>query len=278
MIQLEYIWHDGFRLRRPGEWCVVFDWWRDPRCGDEGSVPGWVAALPPDEALYVVVSHHHKDHLNPDVFDWFTVHPSTRYIISRDVERHCRHRFNPAGRWRGHKVPPELVAVLRPGESRNYPDGRGGEMGVTVHAYGSTDIGNSYVLELPRGESGAPLSVMHGGDLNAWIWLDESTPGEVRDALGRYESILAGISERWPSLDVVMFDVDSRIGREYWTGARMLLERVDVGTFLPMHFGLGTPEEQALHARDARDFGAYAPPGRRTQYIALQSPGDVWQF
>lgn len=276
MILLQYIWHDCFTVIRPDEWMIVFDYWKDPRRVSPGARPPFLDSLKPGMRLYVVVSHHHKDHFNPEIFDWIQNHAETYYILSKDTARHARHRLNPASLWKGPKVPEERVSVIHPGETVTLPD-------LSIRAFGSTDIGNSYVVttkDIPAkdiGKTQLPQTILHAGDLNAWLWLEESTPGEVQDMLNRYTAILSEIAEAYPSLDIALFPVDSRIGCQYWTGARMLLEQIEVGTFLPMHFGLGeTREEQRRHQADARAFDLYAPTGRSTQYIALGAPGDAW--
>ncbi len=45
----------------------------------------------------------------------------------------------------------------------------------------------------------------------------------------------------------------------------------DVAHFFPMHFGLGTPEEQMKYQLDAADVENYANP-ERGEYICLQTP------
>ncbi len=275
MLILRYIHHDAFLLQSTDGFAIAFDYWLDPA--------GILPALPADTRLYFVVSHHHKDHFDPRIFDLLRAYPQARYILSKDTARHVRHRLDPASHYQGEKIPPERVTVLRPGESSDLHDFR-------IQAFASTDIGNSYVVTLPgqspynspmwARQADSTISILHAGDLNAWLWLDESTPGEVKDMLNRYQKILADIARAYPALDVAMFPVDSRIGREYWTGARLLLEQIAVGTLLPMHFGLGdTPAAQARYRADALDlrqmgFAAW-PRKAPTRYVALTAPGDL---
>ncbi len=261
MIRLEYIYHDGFILSLPGERAIVFDYWQDPRGGERIA-----SLLRSGMKVYVVVSHHHKDHFVPAIFSWWSLPGAdVHYVISEDVFRHQRHRLSAASSYKGEKVPSERLTVLRPGES--WEDG-----GLKIEAFGSTDIGNSYVVtDIVSG-----FAALHAGDLNAWLWLDESTPEEVRDMMSRFEEILGRISAAYPRLDLALFPVDSRIGREYWTGARRLLEEVDVKVFVPMHFVLGDTEaERKRLAADALRFSDYAPAGGHTLYCGLTAPGDA---
>ena len=39
-----------------------------------------------------------------------------------------------------------------------------------------------------------------------------------------------------PSVDVAMFPVDNRIGKDYMRGAEQFVERIKTAIFVPMHF------------------------------------------
>ncbi|MDE7160728.1 MAG: hypothetical protein K2O24_07810 [Muribaculaceae bacterium] len=260
MIECEYVFHDGFILRRDGEWAVVFDYWKDP-LGAERIETLVRSGVP----VYVVVSHHHKDHFVPAIFDWCALPcADVHYVISADVFKFCRHRLNPNTLYQGVRVPEQRITVIRPGDTVQLG-------GLTVEAFGSTDLGNSYVIT----ERSSGFTAMHAGDLNDWLWLDESTPEEVADMEGRFRKILRDISGAHPRLDLALFPVDSRIGRRYWSGAAQLLEAIDVKMFVPMHFGLGdTPEESARLVGDALRFAEYVPPSSRALCCGLTATGD----
>lgn len=261
-MRLTYIYHDCFVLET-SQAVVVFDYWRDPAGTARGELPGFFASLPVEVPVYVMVSHHHKDHYSRDIFEWDRLRAGIHYILSRDTARSARPYISADSHYAGHKVAAAQVTVLRPGERAVLP-------GLKVYAYGSTDTGNSWVVE-----SGG-LSAMHAGDLNAWIWKDESTEAEVRKALGDYRAVLRAVAADWPRLDVCMFPVDSRIGTDYWTGAALLVRAIEVGVFFPMHFELGeSTEEVKQRHRDAADFGAYANQ-ERGEYVMLGNGGCYW--
>ena len=164
--RLTYIYHDGFLLQTP-EVNVVFDYWKDP----ESAEPRFLQTLETKKPLYVLVSHHHKDHFNPEIFQWSDRFDDIHYIISRDTFRAARHFINPGSLYHGLKrVDPDKVVALAPGEV--YRDKH-----IRVEAFGSTDIGNSYLLQT------GGKTIFHAGDLNAWVWKDESTPQEIEEAL-----------------------------------------------------------------------------------------------
>lgn len=268
MISLTYIHHDCFLLSTPA-FDMVFDCF--------GTMPSRALALieklihnpaAAQRPLYVLVSHHHKDHFSRSIFDWQRMRPATRYIISSDTRRAVAYLLRPASKgstYTGHRPCPGSVSVLRPGES--YDDGT-----VWVRAFGSTDTGNSYLVGLP----GTDFSIFHAGDLNTWIWKDESTPAEVRQAIAEFDAIIKEIAAFSPKIDLAMFPVDSRIGTDYFTGASMFVRLIDVRRFFPMHFCLADDEAGLSRRRaDAVRFDLYANP-LRGEYIGLSSPGDTW--
>lgn len=281
MTEITYIWHDCFMVRRP-ECALVFDYWhdagsdesknQDSGVGVRSPFPRFLDMIDAGKPLYVFVSHSHKDHYNPDVFAWAARFPRIHYVLSRDVWHRCRHIASETSVYAGPKVDRAMITVLEPGAV--HEDGL-----VRVAAFPSTDIGNSYMVEVKR-ERECPVRFFHAGDLNAWIWKDESTEQEVRKAMGDFEACLVPV-EAWldasaadgdgECIDYAFFPVDSRIGTDYFTGAATLLGKVCVRRFFPMHFGLGNEEEQKRYQRDAMRFDLFAN-RERGEYIPLCEP------
>lgn len=242
-IKTVYIWHDCFIIRT-AKAVLVFDFWKDPY--QKGELPNPLMEIDRSLPLYVFVSHGHKDHYNPEIFGWSVFFSDIRYIVSKDVMKRIRHIINPDSSYKGVKVDASQVIAMKPGEV--YVDGV-----IKVHSFASTDIGNSYAVEI------GGYSIFHAGDLNAWIWMDESTDQEVRKALGDYNAVLGSIGKYFTEFDLCFFPVDSRIGTDYFSGARIFLERFRIGTFFPMHYELGEDAETIarLH-RDAAAIDRYA--------------------
>ncbi|MCM1139801.1 MAG: MBL fold metallo-hydrolase [Muribaculum sp.] len=256
MEKLTYIWHDCFVFEND-EVAIVFDYWKDP-LSKPGEMPLFLKNIGIGKRLYVVVSHHHKDHYVKEIFSWSHHFSEVRYILSKDTAKFARHILSPDSLYIGAKPDPSIVTVLKPGES--FSDGF-----ISVEAFGSTDIGNSYAI------NAGGTTLFHAGDLNAWIWKDESTEEEVKLELKKYTDILSDIAAKYPRFDLAMFPVDSRIGTDYFTGARLFVRAIDVAHFFPMHFGLGTPDEQQRYQLNAAAVERYANP-ERGEYICLQSP------
>lgn len=254
-IKTIYIWHDCFVVRT-AKAVLIFDYWKDPyQCG---TLPNPLMYIDKEIPVYVFVSHGHKDHYNPEIFEWSKEFRNIKYIISKDVMKRIKHLITPESSYKGIKVSASSVMTMRPNEV--YEDGT-----LKIHSFSSTDIGNSYAVEL------GGYSIFHAGDLNAWIWKDESTEQEVRKALGDYRSIIIKIEESFKRFDICFFPVDSRIGTDYFTGAKMFLENFEIDNFFPMHYELGEdPASIARLHRDAAAFERYA--SKKCRHYIMSAP------
>lgn len=259
MVKITYIWHDCFVVETDGA-TLVFDYWLDVD-GEARSVPGFIESVSHGKPLYVFVSHGHKDHFSTSVFGWASLVPDIHYVVSRDVMRRIRHIVSPTSVYSGPKVPLSGVTCLGPGEV--WGDGR-----IEVRAFPSTDTGNSYWVRT------GGRTLFHAGDLNAWVWRDESDVREIAKALGDYRACLRDIRDSVgdAAMDYCFFPVDSRIGTGYWEGAAIFVRSFEVRNFFPMHFALGDATERERRRGDAFRFDLYAD-SDRGRYVPLALPG-----
>ena len=206
-MRLVYIYHSGFAIEAGG-FSLLFDYFKD---SDPDPAKGYVHAqlLRRKGPLYVLSSHFHPDHFNPEVLRWQEQKADITYLFSRDILKRKRAKAEDA-------------IYLRKGEQ--YADER-----LRVTACGSTDVGVSFLVALNG------LKIFHAGDLNNWHWSEESTPQEIKAAEGNYLAILRTIRQQFQAVDVAMFPVDPRIGGDFSLGARQFLSAIDVGHFIPMH-------------------------------------------
>lgn len=216
-MELIYLFHSGFALLGRG-YTIIFDYYEDSVSADEGIVHEELLRRP--GRLYVLSSHSHVDHFNPEVLTWKEIRPDIVYIFSKDIYRHRR-------------VPKEAAHWLKKGET--YTD----EL-LTVHAFGSTDIGVSFLVEIEG------KKIFHAGDLNNWHWMDESPEAEWRGYEKNFFHELDFICQSVRAMDVAMFPVDPRLGKEYMRGPRQFVERIRTGLFVPMHFDEAYAAEAAF--------------------------------
>lgn len=198
-MKITFIAHSGFAVEMESA-VLVFDCWKDPA----GVVP---PLFKKEKPVYFFVSHLHGDHFSQRIFDWKD--QTAQYILHRDCVP-C--------------VPVENAHWMDPGgdfETAHF----------SVHMYGSTDAGGSYMIR--TGEK----TIFHAGDLNWWHWAGESD-AENRHARDWYREELSKISEK--EVDAAFFPVDARQAPAREWGVKTFLEQVRVKELLvPMHaFGL----------------------------------------
>lgn len=236
MIKVTYLDHSGFAVTTP-EAVMVFDYYKDPDKKLEK-----VLREAPDADVIFYVSHHHPDHFNTSIFELAQDRRRT-YVLSYDILS---------------KIVPHKglsVAWMSPGDIIEQIPGT-----AKVQAYKSTDAGVAYAITLPDGHV-----IFHAGDLNGWHWGDISTPAESQAAQAQFERIVSRIATEYPSMHVVMFPVDARLGTDFARGASIFLSKIHADYFFPMHFW-GEPQK-------ACDFSSYLPAGCKTVCHCLDRPG-----
>ena len=233
-MKITYLYHSGFAIE--GETFVLI---LDYYTGAENIIAGLLASRIP---LYVLVTHSHADHFNPDILTWKDKHPDIHYIFSSELYRRVG----------------DLPDVTYLKTLEDYHDDR-----LNIRAFGSTDTGGSFLIESDG------IKVFHAGDLNNWHWKDESTPQEVRQADSDYLHELGVLAKYAPSVDVVMFPVDARMGTDYMLGAVQFIEEIQVKVFIPMHFTAHPEAVMAFREEAAK---------RNVQFVPLMETGEGIEF
>ncbi|MCP9611873.1 MBL fold metallo-hydrolase [Coprobacter tertius] len=202
-MKITYIYHSGFTIETETV-LVVIDFYKDPA----SIVPGLLSSA--FKPVYVLSTHFHSDHFNPEIFEWKELRPDIHYILSHDIKKHRR-------------IVSDGITFLKKGDI--YSDDL-----IDIKAFGSTDSGDSFWIR--NGQQ----SVFHAGDLNDWHWNEESSLQEVKEARNAFKAELADIVKDVQAFDVAFFPVDPRMGKDYALGAEEFLDTIKVGVFIPMHF------------------------------------------
>lgn len=232
-MQLTYIYHSGFVLS--GAHCtLIMDYFLDT---DDQFVERNLPTFP--GRLYVLVSHWHPDHFNPQIMQWKRIRPDIQYIFSKDI---LRKRL----------VHAEEASFLIKGQVWE-------DAFIRVQAFGSTDVGVSFLVEAEG------RKIFHAGDLNNWHWSEESTPEEISVCERHFLKEVDLLQQTTRRLDLAMFPVDPRQGKEYMLGAEQFVDRIQTRFFAPMHF------EEAYE--DANAFRAYAEK-TGAHFIAWHAKGE----
>ena len=240
-MRVTYIYHSCYLIEF-GSFSVIFDYYKDvPR--DDGT--GWVNdyLLGKEEDLYVLCTHSHSDHFNPEILTWKEQKKNITYIFS--------HELHSSGK--GAVVD---AVYLRKGEL--FRDHR-----IRVKAFGSTDEGGSFLLEWNN------CRIFHAGDLNNWHWNEEVGKEEALTNENNFLCELELLAEQSDKLDLVMFPVDPRLGKDYMRGAEQFVTRIQTRYFLPMHFGEQYEKANSFSMVAERNGAIYLPLTRPGQSYEL---------
>jgi L-ascorbate metabolism protein UlaG (beta-lactamase superfamily) len=225
-MKVTYIYHSCY-LIESAEFSVLIDFYRDT-IREDGTF--WIKdyLLGKNETLYVLSSHSHSDHFNPEILTWKSGKKNIHYIFSKEI----------------------LDSGNTKAENACYLDKfcTFADENLKVQAFGSTDIGHSFVLHLEE------KIVFHAGDLNNWHWAEEVPAEESLSYENSFLCELKLLAEREPHLYLAMFPVDPRLGADYMRGAQQFVSQIQTDYFLPMHFGNNFDKANAF-APIAKQFG-----------------------
>lgn len=236
-MELVYIYHSGFAIQGK-DFSILIDYYKD--------TPGkWVQdeLINRPGRLYVLASHSHADHFNPEILQWRNQRPDIQYLFSEDIREEGKACYHDA-------------AFLKKGESWN-------DDLLRVKAFGSTDLGISFLLNTDN------RKIFHAGDLNNWHWAEESTPEEIEEAETNYLRELETLAQETDHLNLALFPIDPRLGNDYAKGARQFLRRIHTDIMAPMHFW---EKYDAAHA--------FLPEAERwnSRFISWTHPGESITF
>ncbi len=201
-MNVTYIHHSSFLIET--ERCYyLFDYFR-------GSIP----ALNPSKPVLVLASHKHHDHYQKIVFsilkDMGMQHIYA--VLSRDI---------PSGA-RPEDVPCMLVSS---GKYYELPQGQ------TLLTFRSTDLGVAFLIR-----DGKEL-FYHAGDLNDWVWTEESAD-DNRQMTVKYREQIDLLAQELDgrTLDAAFVVLDPRQEQDYDRGMLYFLQHIPCDCVYPMHY------------------------------------------
>lgn len=195
-VDLYFLHHSGFMLELE-TMILVFDYYLDPLKRLEDRLEKT------DKPVYFFVSHVHGDHFNRAIRKFEK--RASGYFLHRD----CHLAL----------ADDSLLHEMDVGETVN-------EGPLSVHMYGSTDAGGSYMVEAEG------LTIFHAGDLNWWHWAGEGD-SENREARDWFFRELSCIKEK--EVDIAMLPVDARQQAAREWGVKAYLSHFSAGLLIPMH-------------------------------------------
>lgn len=185
--------------------------------------------------IFVLASHNHGDHYDPDVFPVLKAYGMEKIypVLSEDIRA-------PLGKG----MDEEILQVAAGNEYEL-------ALGQKLTTFKSTDEGVAFLIE----DSGQ--WIYHAGDLNDWVWEGESEAyneqmtrdyREQMDKLAEKMSAgefggeklgaekLAGETPDGREIDVAFVVLDPRQEKDYDRGMCYFLEKVPVKQVYPMHY------------------------------------------
>jgi L-ascorbate metabolism protein UlaG (beta-lactamase superfamily) len=201
-MKVRYVGHSGFLV----EWRACY-WLFDYYFGK-------LPELDAGKRVFVLASHKHGDHWNPRVLEFRHEHPDVHYMLSSDIQL-------PKEDWVS-----KVVTRLEPDGQYELRDGDGQTILLTTLR--STDEGVAFLLDY------LGKSVYHAGDLNLWVWKEESEQYN-KEMKASFDEQMARLKDI--VIDVAFVPLDPRQEEYYYLGLEALLERAKVKRVFPMHFG-----------------------------------------
>ena len=198
-MKVTYIHHSGF-LVETDRFYYLFDY-------ETGRLP----QLEGDKPIFVLSSHGHGDHYNPEVFPLLKEMGmrKIRAVVSEDIEA------------------PEAVDSLQVAPGRDYC--LGNQQMLTTFA--STDLGVAFLIRDQE------EWIYHAGDLNDWVWEEESEAYN-RQMTRAYRRQIRLLSEKLGDrrIDTAFVVLDPRQETDYDRGMCFFLENVCAKRVYPMHY------------------------------------------
>ncbi|MBK5240082.1 MBL fold metallo-hydrolase [Clostridium sp.] len=203
-----YIYHSGFAIKTKDHF-LIFDYYKDPI---ENEVTHQKQALLSPENIkemknvFVFASHSHEDHFNPSILNLDDYNNNIQYVFSSDIKID-KNKSN--------------YSFMEEGEEKSFDD-------VYVKAYGSTDIGISFLVKVDE------LTIFHAGDLNWWHWKEDSLEEQLI-AENSFKDQIEKLKEE-KHIDIAFFPVDPRLQEFYYIGGEYFAQKIQPRLLIPMHF------------------------------------------
>ena len=154
--------------------------------------------------IYILVSHDHSDHFNPEIFNLNNLNNPT-YILDKNID--YRSSFK----------------IIEVSEDENYVINEY----FKLKTFGSTDRGVSFFISIEG------LNIFHSGDLNWWKWKADSVEQQEKEEKD-YKSEINKL--RSFSFDIAFVPVDPRLEENYDLAVKYFAKKINAKVIIPMHF------------------------------------------
>lgn len=215
-IKIKYIYHSCYSVELDDK-LIIFDYYK-------GNMP---KPIPGKQTIFVS-THSHADHFNKEILK-VPYMKDCIYLLSSDIKELYRSNNIIYLNDKDKDVDIDTLKILKNSNNIYFfnPDEELVLQDMIINTYGSTDKGISILLDLPY------LSIFHAGDLNNWIWPEDS-PEEREEMTLAFTKELDKIDI--DQIDIAFFPIDPRLGDNYAEGAEIFLDIICPEVLFPMHF------------------------------------------
>jgi L-ascorbate metabolism protein UlaG (beta-lactamase superfamily) len=168
--------------------------------------------------IFVFSSHHHMDHFNIEIFQILKNFNSVSYIFSKDIYKKYNQKF-----FTSHGVSPEIYGKITflPENSSTQKEG------LFIETLHSTDEGVAFIVQIEG------HTIYHSGDLNYWVWDDESEDANNK-MIHDYKNEINKIKGR--HFDLAFLVLDPRQEENFLLGFDYFMRNTQTEAVIPMHF------------------------------------------
>ena len=211
---ITYVYHSCCAIEFE-DFSVIIDYYQDVI--KDGEDIGWVSKhlLKKETPLYVLCTHSHADHFNEEILSWNRDKENITYVFSKEVKDTLKDTAS---------LKDDKIVYLD--KLEEYKDDN-----IKIKAFGSTDAGGSFYVEHKDAK------IFHAGDLNNWHWNEEVAKDESFVYENQYICELELLSEEVKEVDIAMFPLDPRLGKDFMRGGDQFVNKVKTHNLLPLHFG-----------------------------------------
>lgn len=224
-LKIYYIYHSGFAIETTNHF-LVFDYYKEANNSNQANCFELKNLLQGKKNVLVFASHSHSDHFNPEILHWEEYNPNIKYILSRDITlEDWKDNYFKMAKDQSLSIETNLNPNIDHCSSTKLQTKSDD---VFIKAYGSTDIGISFLVKLNG------INIFHAGDLNWWHWKEDSHD-ERKSAEENFKKEIDKI--KGEHIDLAFFPVDPRLEEFYCLGAEYFIKELQPRVLVPMHFG-----------------------------------------
>jgi len=204
--RIYYIYHSGFAVETTNH-LLIFDYYKDPSSIVATLINNVLSNINKPKMILVFSSHSHNDHFNPEILKWKNSNSDIKYFLNTDIN----------------------IEENNPNCYHISEDDEITEGDIYVKAYGSTDIGISFLVKVDG------VTIFHAGDLNWWHWKEDSKEEQTLAEIS-FKAIIEKMKEHKNEIDIAFFPVDPRLEEFYFIGGKHFAEVLKPKQLVPMHF------------------------------------------